>query len=189
MANILQKMVSLINQLGVINEMEEVSRGTIKEEYEEVAREMIKHENDLIKARMGWMTAIQALLFSTLGLTVIIENDSKGIVDPNTFIFMISVLGFFVSVLTVWGVRNALYAIHRLLDWWDKNKPDGYNGPDIIGLRGREEREKDKQVENKQVCARFKKIFYKLFTPWLFIPTSFSIAWICIIVLISKNIF
>ncbi len=135
---------------------------------DKIIREMIQHENYLINVRMGWMIALQGLLFTALGL--IAKADKPDI--HNAIIQWIPIIGYFVALFTIWGISNALHAIRGLVAWWDGHYLINYNDPDVIGLRFKSKQHK----------------FYQTFL-WLVIPFLFLIVWFFLVLVIDYYLF
>lgn len=126
--------------------------GNLSESHAQIIREMIRHENDLTSARMGWMTTLQGLLFTALGIAINCEK-YKPLVN------MLPIVGIVTSLLTAWGIWSAARAINsELLKWWEENEGKGYRGPPIIGLTG-------------------SSMLQRYITPWQILPVVFLLSW------------
>jgi hypothetical protein len=123
----------------------------------EAVRSLIKAENEFANHRLGWMNTINALLFAALSFAWDKDNAPQ-------ILTLISRLGFFVSFATLWGVGIAVYSIYHQFDWWEKNKPEGYSGPDVIG-----------SPPKRNVFLRYAG------APQIHYPLVFLIAWIVVI--------
>jgi hypothetical protein len=87
---------------------------------------MIDRENELINHRITWLTTMQGLLFASLGFAW-----DKPTARP--LIQVLCVLGVAISVVQFCALIASTTAIGRLFDWWENNKPQDYNGPDVAG--------------------------------------------------------
>ncbi len=135
-----------------------------KNKYEVVVRQMITSENELTNQRMLWMAAFNGLLFAALGFAWDKQNTK--------FLVMIfSSLGIATSLLNGLALIFAAQAQRRLLNWWNKNKPNRYSGP---GVMGTEPLDKNK---------------YSLyFSPWIILSFLFVMGWFAIFLFILEMI-
>jgi len=114
---------------------------------------MIQRENEVINHRVTWLTTVQGLLFTAVGIVW----DKQG-AEP--FIRQLCCLGIIMAFIAFFALHGATLAIKRLFEWWEIKKPQDYSGPGVIGL-----------PLPKCPILRF-------FGPWIFIPILFIIAWI-----------
>ncbi|MDX1253381.1 MAG: hypothetical protein IDH49_14240 [Gammaproteobacteria bacterium] len=124
-------------------------------DYEATVRDMIKHENELMNHRITWLSTLHGLLFAALGFAW--EKS-----DAQVLVFIFSVLGIVISISSITVLRAASGAISDLADWWENEKPEGYQGPGVIG-------------------RRTTKSWQKLFYPWNLLPVLFTFAWLFVL--------
>jgi hypothetical protein len=119
-------------------------------DHSKTIRTMIEHENHLVNYRLTWLITLQGLLFAALGFAWDKPNAWQIIV-------VFCTMGIFTAASCLVSLRYTQRAICRLEKWWCKNKPETYDGPEIIGfpLRG--------------------VVLYTL--PWLVVPTIFILGW------------
>lgn len=117
----------------------------------QIIREMIRHENTLINHRITWFSTLQGLLFTALAFSW----DKK---DAAGLSYVFAVLGILLSISTFYSMRASLAAIKALREWWDNNRGQNYDGPDVIGRR----------PDAKSL---------PLLRPYVVFPLSFTIAW------------
>lgn len=129
--------------------------------YEDTVRLMIHRENEIIHQRLTWCITIQGFLFAAIGFSW----DKAG---NKPFILLICVLGFLLSLILFFTMAEASRATRRLLDWWDTNKPQDYNGPGVIG------------------GAPHRSGLPSWSGPWTYIAIIFALSWIA--VWLIKNI-
>ncbi|MCE1253507.1 MAG: hypothetical protein LWX83_08170 [Anaerolineae bacterium] len=118
-------------------------------------RAMIQHENTLLNARMGWMWALQGLLFSAMAFLWDIH------LIP---LLIIAAVGIISSVSIGYSCVRASNAIKSLLEMVKKFKDENasfYELPPTLG-------------------ARAKGAQWLL--PWKLLPWVFSLAWSGIII-------
>ena len=72
--------------------------------------------------------------------------------------FVFCLIGGGVPIFTWFILDAAQQALRRLRDWWEKHRPEGYEGPEIIGYW-------------------HEKHYLSWFTPWRVIPGAFVLAW------------
>jgi hypothetical protein len=134
-------------------------------DYLSTIREMIRHEDELICARIGWMSTFQGILFAAFGLSL--KNKSY------EYVLLYSIIGMTIAVLTFWGVCVALLAIRRLYDC-TRNK---------VGKCGETE-------SGKEECPGVVGLppgsgIFLFLTPWVMIPVLFFFVWGWIFISIS----
>ena len=122
-------------------------------------RSMIDKENDMIHHRITWLTTLQGLLFAALGFA---WDKPTG----TSLLYLLSFLGIAFSVIVLVALVAATNAMNRLIDWWDENKPESYDGPGVVGLH---------PPENKIL----RNIGFYLWVPVIFI-IAWGIVWIVI---------
>ena len=125
-------------------------------------RSMIDKENDMIHYRITWLTTLQGLLFAALGFV-------WGQTTGTPLIKLLSSLGIVFSIIIFVALIAATNAMNRLIDWWDENKPDDYNGPGVVGLH---------PPENK---------IGRNIGFYLWVPVVFIVAWGIVWVIILKQ--
>lgn len=116
---------------------------------------MIEKENDYIHYRVTWFCTLQGLLLAALSF---VASQPKA----ECFFIVICCLGIAVAIIIWHPIYYAHRATMRLLDWWDEHKPQGYDGPDVIGGRP------------PFWLARH-------IAPWHVLPVIFLIAWFFIL--------
>ncbi len=94
---------------------------------DQTIRSMIQHENELVNHRLTWLITGQGLLFAALSFAW----------DKNveSLFKILILLGVGLSIIIFFTVAGASRAIFELCEFWDKNRPSDYKGPDVIGLR------------------------------------------------------
>ncbi|MCG8700608.1 MAG: hypothetical protein MI922_21315, partial [Bacteroidales bacterium] len=127
-----------------------------KEKYADTLRKMNEHENNLLNMRITWFSALQGLLFASLGF-IWEEN------VPIAIILVISGLGIIVAISLFSSVNLTRKAYDQLKEWWNNNLGD-YNGPPINGY----------EVDKDQMT------FIRLFRPWRILPWAFIAGWLVI---------
>jgi hypothetical protein len=120
-----------------------------------VVREMIVKEAELINHRFTWLATLQGLLLAALGFA---WKDAKELV------LCLVVLGVGSSISSLAILWRSQEAIKGLKQQWDRNKPQDYSGPDVIGF-----------IPN---IRRF-----ELVLPWLFLPVLFIAAWLAVLMI------
>lgn len=123
--------------------------------HEDVVRTMIHRENEVINHRVSWLATLQGLLFTALAFAW----DKPQI---KSFLILLCGMGVIISLIALVALCSTTLAMKRLWEWWDKNRPAGYDGPDVIGLR-------PPRLPVLQFIA-----------PWTFIPVVFAIAWVVV---------
>jgi len=88
---------------------------------------MIQRENEVINHRVTWLTTVQGLLFTAVGIVW----DKQG-AEP--FIRQLCCLGIIMAFIAFFALHGATLAIKRLFEWWEIKKPQDYSGPGVIGL-------------------------------------------------------
>lgn len=129
----------------------EVNETSSRRSNDEIIRSMIEKENDYIHSRVTWFCTLQGLLLAALSFVASQQN-------AGCFFVVVCILGIAVAII-IW---HPIYYAHRaamtLLDWWDEHKPEGYDGPDVIGGRP------------PFPLARY-------IAPWHVLPVIFLAAW------------
>ena len=120
-----------------------------------IVREMIFKENEFINHRSTWLVILQGLLFGAL---------SFAHEKAHELIILLGITGIIVSGTSFIGLYLTTKAIKKLLSEWEKNKPENYIGPDVIGYHS----------PNKMV---------KFFLPWSVLPVLFFIIWASVLVM------
>lgn len=97
------------------------------EDHSKTIRAMIEHENHLVNYRLTWLITLQGLLFAALGFAW----DKR---DAWQIIVVFCVMGIFSAVSCLVSLSYTQHAIYRLEKWWEKYKPERYDGPEMIGF-------------------------------------------------------
>jgi hypothetical protein len=121
----------------------------------EIAREMVRDENDFINHRFTWLAAFQGLLFAALAF-------AWGKQNTDGLVIIFCVIGGLVALSIGIAMYRSNKAIDYLDKWWDTNTSEGYNGPDIEGVRSSS------------------GLFWWLM-PGQFIPWVFLISWVFVL--------
>ena len=129
----------------------------------ETVRSMIKAENEFANHRLGWMNTINGLLFAGVAF-------AWGKVNASLIIGLFCVFGIFVCLTTFGGVVAAVRAMLRQFDWWERNKPTAYSGPEVIGIP-----------------PPVNGFLRYLLAPQLHPPLIFMMAWVAILVVAAKH--
>ena len=79
-------------------------------EREEVVRVMIQRENEVINHRVTWLTTVQGLLLTAVG----IAWDKQG---TGPFIIWLCILGVTMAFIAFLALHGATLAIKRLFEW------------------------------------------------------------------------
>jgi hypothetical protein len=120
---------------------------------DEIIRSMIEKENDYINQRVTWFATLQGLLIAALSFA---SRQPEG----DRFYAILCLLGFLVAFIILFPISAAHMTMSHLLDWWDRNKPDNYSGPDVIGMR----------PPSPQWISRY-------VGPWTWLIIVFLVAW------------
>ena len=120
---------------------------------DEIIRSMIEKENDYINQRVTWFATLQGLLIAALSFA---SRQPEG----DRFFATLCLLGFLVAFIVLFPISAAHITMSHLLDWWDRNKPENYNGPDVIGMR----------PPTPQWISRY-------IGPWTWLIIVFLVAW------------
>lgn len=123
-------------------------------EHANTIREIINKENELLNHRVTWLSTLQGLLFAAFAFSY-----GKDMLITNT----ICCLGITVAIVSFFAINASTLAVYRQYDWWHKNKPENYKGPEVIGH--------PPFIDHK---------FFRNVTPWIVIPIAFLISW-CVI--------
>ena len=94
----------------------------------EIVRAMIESENERIHQRMSWTTAMNALFLAA----------ASGLWDKHhakPLLVLVAILAMGGSALSGLAVLFAHRAVRVQFAWWDRIRPDDWDGPDVIGLR------------------------------------------------------
>jgi hypothetical protein len=120
-------------------------------------REMIYKETEYVNYRITWLVTLQGLLFAALGFA---WKDGKPL------IIVLGLIGIFVSISSAVPMHLAQHAILNLKGAWDKNKPDKYDGPDVIGYYS---------------SRPLERHLLSWLSPWHSLPVLFVIGWIAVL--------
>ena len=115
---------------------------------------MVRHENELMNHRVLWLRTLQGLLFTALGFAW-----EKA--DAYALIYVFCATGAVVAISSQTVLNGAHQAIDQLRQWWEKNRPADYHGPDVLG------------------CSSPSKLVVWLL-PWRTLPGIFAAAWLVI---------
>lgn len=96
---------------------------------------------------------LQGLLFASLGFAW--ESNAENL------IILLSVVGVLTSISILYMLYLAQRAIANLIKKWNLNKPQEYDGPDIVGIWP-------------------KRPIERLLSPSFILPMLFTIAWIVV---------
>ncbi len=126
------------------------------EAYRHIAeiRSMIQHENTLLNTRMGWMWALQGLLFSSMSFLWPIHN---------ALVVLVAIVGLLSTISIGYSCVRASKSVRELLrisKEFKKTTAKAYELPPTIG-------------------ARTKGVQWLL--PWKFLTFVFGAAWVFII--------
>lgn len=122
-----------------------------------IIRSMLEHENNLRNYRFTWFVTLQGLLFSALGF-------AWGKTNTRLLVAMFCVLGSLAAIISWIELQLSTKGMDALLSWWEKNKPEGYCGPPVIGY--------------KWALPRW----IRYFRPARLLPLLFFVAWLSIFV-------
>ena len=90
-----------------------------------ILRAMLALETEQVNRRLSWFGTLQGFLFASLAFT---WDKSR------TLTIIISILGMVVSLLVLIGLIAATLSLERIRNFWAKNRPLDYKGPDIFGF-------------------------------------------------------
>jgi len=125
-----------------------------EDELASTLRAMLALETEQVNRRLSWFGTLQGFLFASLAFTW----------DKNrTLTIIISMLGMVVALLVLIGLIAVTLSLERIRNFWLKNKPPHYKGPDIFGF------------------YPDKAKFTVYTSPEILLPLAFMIAWICIL--------
>ena|SRR2546428_3639312 len=93
-------------------------------------RELIKQESDVSNHRLTWMVTLEGFLFASLSFAW-----NEGVALSAVLAF----LGVFSSVSSLIALYVAHEATVKIIASWERNRPQDYDGPDVIGyfVKGR----------------------------------------------------
>lgn len=145
--------------------------------YNKAIRDLIMHENALTNQRMGWMLALQTLLFGAFGY--LWGKPDEGL--PITFeglpiTLIIALVGLLSSISFGYILHFSMRAIDKLNEKYkafEEKYAKEFELPPIMGLKPYESQDKD---NSKLVKLRW------LF-PWTFMPFVIAFAWIGMVLL------
>ena len=118
-----------------------------------IVRELIKQESDVSNHRLTWMVTLQGFLFASLSFAW-----DKGI----ALSAVLALLGVFSSASSLIALYVAHQATVKIIASWEKNRPQDYDGPDVIGYF----------VEGKLRTFAM---------PWFSLPFLLILAWLVIL--------
>jgi len=125
-----------------------------KNEYTETVRQMIIHESNVTNHRIMWLVTLNGFLFAALGFA---WKDGQQLVQ------VLALLGIATSISTMIPLYCADVAIRNLTNQWDTNKPNNYEGPDIIGYRP-------------------VSFWIRIWMPWIFLPGLLTLGWVLVLI-------
>jgi hypothetical protein len=128
------------------------------EDYLTTIRSMIQHEDDLRDQRLGWLFALDGLLFAAIGFA---WSDKGG--ASNAFIVILAAVGALVSLTSAAGQVVSKEAIDRLRGLGEHHATR--DSPPVVGI---------KSADLTEGLARYAKSFY----PWTWAPVLVFLAWI-----------
>ena len=163
-----------------------------------IIRSMVVHEDDVTNHRMTWLVTLHGFLFAALGFA---WKDGK---------VLIPLLGF-VGVFTSLSIMYHLFLSHpgqsrRLVGMWESNKPDPYDGPDVIGHRtleltrehnrlsegknalddkkGQEGHKSQRQKEDKRWLNWLRReVVARVGFPWFLLPLILAFVWSVVLII------
>ena len=124
-------------------------------EYVDTIRTMVQHEDGLRDQRLGWLFALNGLLFTALGLVWKDENSLD-------LIYVLSALGVTVSLSSLRALRANERAVSYLRCLGEAKRDD--DDPPIVGW--------------ETPGAKWRKFFVRMSYPWRAAPILLAIAWI-----------
>ncbi len=126
-------------------------------EYNKILREMVRHENELSNQRLTWITTLNGLMFTALG--VILNGKDHYIKIPDhIFITGFSLLGIVVSYSGLVALDMAEDSKERFKNLWNNKNISVTKIPPIWGDINRSK-------------------FERYFLPWHIIPKSLMVFW------------
>ena len=134
---------------------------TQQERDAETIRKQSQHEDSLINNRLTWFSTLQGLLFT--GLAFVWKEHTGGLK------WVICTLGTVVAFSSTYASYLANQAHQKLRIWWHDNLKD-YKGPSRVGFEFADETS-----------------LRSLMSPWQFVPTIFSLAWLIILCLLYQK--
>ena len=129
------------------------------DDYVETIRTMVQHEDGLRDQRLGWLFALNGLLFTALGFLW----DDKSSLD---LIYVLSGLGVTVSLSSLGALYANERAVRYLRGLGDAKR--GADQPPIVGGR----------TPGPEWC----KFLVRMSYPWRAAPVLLAVAWILVAV-------
>ncbi len=120
-------------------------------------RQMIAKETEFINNRITWLVTLQGFLFAALGFA---WKDGRELIN------VLGAIGIVASLSLALPIHLAHQGILNMKKAWDKNKPDNYDGPDVIGYYS----------PNPLV-----RLILSWLAPWHSLPILFVVAWVVVI--------
>ena len=162
-----------------------------------IIRSMVVHEDDVTNHRMTWLVTLHGFLFAALGFA---WKDGKVLIP------LLGFVGVFTSLSIMYHLFLSHLAIGRLVGMWENNKPDPYDGPDVIGHRTLElTREHNRLPESKKAydekkgqedneSPRQKKdvswlnwvrreVVARVGFPWFLLPLILAFVWSVVLII------
>lgn len=139
-------------------------------EYASTIRQMIQHENDLTSQRLGWMSTLNGLLFTALGL---VWNKSNSVL----LVVILCCLGLVVCLSSLVALRAADHARQYLHRLWLKKGIERHLVPPVIAWS----RKRIPLHETRR--ARLIQWLRPKLMPWNALPYAFMVAWVCLLIM------
>ena len=103
-----------------------------KRTYEDDIRDLLQQENLVVNNRIGWMLAVEGLLFAGFGS--LFQKFTEGDQTKIKFILLgIAGGGILIGLLNLAALVASSNATYRLHKWWEDNRPTDYSGPGVVG--------------------------------------------------------
>lgn len=136
-------------------------------------RDVIKHEDNLINIRIGWMTAIQAVLLAAF------FSDNFGSVPHE----LVAIFGVIIALVSLSGVYVAQMAINGCVDKWLELQARHPAEPldELPGIIGFSPIRSLKHAENETISVRQRTILRWL-TPALGLTFIIFAMWVLLLI-------
>jgi hypothetical protein len=131
-------------------------------------RRLVEHENTVINYRIGWLIALQGLLFAGFG--ALYPKSTVLAPEVKHLLMVFPCTGIALAFVTLLSLIASATASKRLLRWWEENKPNSYRGPGISGWH------MPAKWAWPHYCA-----------PWNFIPIIIGCAWSAVLWLVING--
>jgi hypothetical protein len=134
-------------------------------EFNAIIRSMIQHEDTLRDQRLGWLFALNGLLFAALGFAW--PDD-----DSSPLIVVLSAVGVLVAVSSAVALTGNQRAIAKLADLgMARAQQDDVVQPPVIALRSSELGRKAGSTSRPRTTWLY---------PWTMLPWVLALAWLVI---------